>query len=301
MPGVIARNPHEGTRSEYLAQYVFSAFGTSVPVPHPEDTGIDLYCTLCEEIGSRFVVKNYYLVQVKSNNEPIEYNGEETVKWLFSHNYPFFICVINKKEHKFELYQTLALAILGQKTNIKKVTLIPQDKENFNFFPTYIENSEIELFLGKPIVSLSIFEIENKETRNKIKLTLKSWIEVDQENINLKGTGCYRVPESWETNKPIQPLKIVGNFKDLLINPDAKQRFDDLFFRLLSQLVNQLAAERNIEKYNILLNFIINFLKRHSWTDSYGIRILQFCVNSANKYLGIPGQLNILKNKKIIV
>ena len=189
------------------------------------------------------------------------------------------------------------MAILSQKINIKKVTLIPQDKENFDFFPTNIENPEIELFLGKPIVSLSIFEVENKEIRDKTKLTLKSWIEVNQENINLKGTGysLYRVPETWETNKPIQPLKFVGNFKDTFINQGAKQKFDDLFFKLLSQLVNQFAAERDIEKYKILLNFIVNFLEKYPCIDSYGIRILQFCVNSANKYLGIPGQLNILR------
>ena len=40
MVGAIAANLHEGSRSEYLAQYVFASFGTAVPVPHQEDTGI---------------------------------------------------------------------------------------------------------------------------------------------------------------------------------------------------------------------------------------------------------------------
>ena len=38
--GSIAANLHEGSRSEYLAQYVFSSFGTAVPIPHQEDTGL---------------------------------------------------------------------------------------------------------------------------------------------------------------------------------------------------------------------------------------------------------------------
>ena len=53
MPGAIAANLHEGSRSEYLAQYIFASFGTAVSVPHQEDSGIDLYCTLTERIGSR--------------------------------------------------------------------------------------------------------------------------------------------------------------------------------------------------------------------------------------------------------
>jgi hypothetical protein len=57
---------HEGTRSEYFAQCVLSAFGTSVPVPHPEDHGIDFYCTLTERIDQLIWAKASYSVQVKS-------------------------------------------------------------------------------------------------------------------------------------------------------------------------------------------------------------------------------------------
>ena len=39
--GSFAFNFHEGGRSEYLALFVFSAFGTCVHVPRQEDHGID--------------------------------------------------------------------------------------------------------------------------------------------------------------------------------------------------------------------------------------------------------------------
>jgi hypothetical protein len=52
MVGSIA-NLHEGSRSEYLAQFVFSSFGTAIPVPHQEDSGLDIYCTLLERDGQR--------------------------------------------------------------------------------------------------------------------------------------------------------------------------------------------------------------------------------------------------------
>jgi hypothetical protein len=68
--GSLATNPHEGSQSEYLAQYVFSSFGTAIPVPHQEDTGLDMYCTLLERIGRRSWPFAYYSVQVKSTTAP---------------------------------------------------------------------------------------------------------------------------------------------------------------------------------------------------------------------------------------
>ena len=68
MAGSIAANLHEGSRSEYLAQFVFSSFGTAIPVPHQEDSGIDIYCTLVESVGQRAWPRAYYSVQVKEND-----------------------------------------------------------------------------------------------------------------------------------------------------------------------------------------------------------------------------------------
>jgi hypothetical protein len=55
MTGSLSANLHEGSRSEYLAQFVFSSFGTAVPIPHQEDTGLDIYCTLLEMTLNYFV------------------------------------------------------------------------------------------------------------------------------------------------------------------------------------------------------------------------------------------------------
>ena len=65
--GSLAANVHEGSRSEYLAQYVFSSFGTAIPVPHQEDTGLDIYCALLERIGQRSWPRAYYSESVRKH------------------------------------------------------------------------------------------------------------------------------------------------------------------------------------------------------------------------------------------
>lgn len=134
MPSSIAKNAQEGTRSEYLAQYILSTFGTAIPVPHPEDSGIDLYGTLGYRVGRRFHVSNHYLIQIKSNNTPILYKGEEEVKWLLSHKNPFFIGIVNKAKGSLEIYQTLSISMLYAKININSITLIPESKKGFDYF-----------------------------------------------------------------------------------------------------------------------------------------------------------------------
>jgi len=104
--GSLAANPHEGVRSEYLAQYVFSSFGTAVPVPHQEDTGVDLYCTLLERVGRRAWPRAYFSVQVKSSMEPWISASPDSIRWIIEHPLPIFLCVVQKAEARLRIYQT---------------------------------------------------------------------------------------------------------------------------------------------------------------------------------------------------
>jgi hypothetical protein len=96
----------QGHRSEYLAHYVFSSFGTSVPVPGPQDTGIDLYCTLAERIGQRIWPRAYFSVQVKSTPDPWKFEGPESVRWLVDNPLPLFLCIVEKHNLRLRLYHT---------------------------------------------------------------------------------------------------------------------------------------------------------------------------------------------------
>lgn len=291
--GTIAPNFHEGTRSEYLAQYVFSGFGTSIPVPHPEDSGIDLYCTLGEKIGQRLHVRNYYFVQVKSNKNDIVYEGAKSVEWLLSHNYPFIVCVIDKKNSMVEIYQTLILSTCYYQENIKSIT--------FSFDSLTNQFSQIEpekilkLFIGPSILKFKTNELENPEWISKARAIMKAWIELDQENINLKSIGLnlIRVPELYKTNEVFQePKKFIGNFK---ISFKHQNNFFDMFCRLLSQLIHQVTSEKDPEKFKLVADFAGLFLSRSSLQDSWGIKLVAFAVNTGAKLLKLPNRIKLTK------
>ena len=63
MSGSIASNFHEGSRSEILADYLFSGWGTITPVRRQDDHGIDLYGGLAERKGQRSIITDYYVEQ----------------------------------------------------------------------------------------------------------------------------------------------------------------------------------------------------------------------------------------------
>ena len=95
--GSYAPNAREGARSEYLAQYVFSRFGTSLPVLRQEDHGLDLHCKLSERKGRRAWPVAYYSVQVKSNNRPVLCSSRDSVEWLVGYSSALQLCVVDKK------------------------------------------------------------------------------------------------------------------------------------------------------------------------------------------------------------
>src|SRR5579863_2017210 len=85
MIGSVAANFHEGSRSEILADYLFSSWGTVSPVRRQDDYGVDLFCTLTERIDRRARVQDYFAVQVRSKEDSWKFNDPKSVKWLVEH------------------------------------------------------------------------------------------------------------------------------------------------------------------------------------------------------------------------
>lgn len=286
--GSLAANFHEGARSEYLAEYALTSLGMASMIPRQEDVGIDMQCALGERIGGRLVIDRYYLVQIKSAREFDAYEGRGAVQWLCEHRHPLFYVVVNKKDTRIEIYQTCELVSLYALDSVTRVVLKPGDKPST--FDSIVPAEEVTLNLGPPILSFNIKVTSDDAWREKAKEVLRSWIEIDQANIDSKrqGLGLNLFPLSYETNKTVAPGKISGNFK---LQPKSKK--DSPWIPLskhVSVLLHRAAADRNIARFYALASFINDVLipETKGSGDAYWMAGLVFAHNAAAEQLGIP-------------
>jgi len=106
MAGSVAANPHEGSRSEILADYLFSGWGTVTPARRQDDHGIDLFCTLTKRQGKLAEVTNYFSVQVKSKSARWRLHSSDEIKWLIEYPTPLYLARVDKQQLIVSIYRT---------------------------------------------------------------------------------------------------------------------------------------------------------------------------------------------------
>ncbi|MBP6010600.1 MAG: hypothetical protein KBA31_00085 [Alphaproteobacteria bacterium] len=198
MTGAIAPNLHEGSRSEILADYLFSTWGTVTPVRRQDDHGIDLYCTMIERKGQRAFVTDYYSVQVKSATDPLVFDGVESVQWFIDHPTPFFLASVDKKGGRLRLFHTLP-RFAAQFAAPTKLVLKPgEDGEG-----TFHEWQGTEEFsLSAPILDVALADLMDAEKLKHFGTVLQFWIGVDRSNCDLRRMNVtrFRRPAQYSTN-----------------------------------------------------------------------------------------------------
>lgn len=240
--GATAYGFHEGARSEYLAQYALSAFGTALLVPRQEDVGIDLHCTLGERKGKRLHARASYFVQVKSNATQIVFDERDAIDWLFDLRYPLLVCVVSKAERKVRLFQTTPVVFYHARKHILRITIDVAAYAD-PFVPPDHAATEAVVATGKPILDFQVEALGDPAELARIGGILSKWLELDQFNIDLKRAGSlvFTLPESYETNQmPSAKLKSHGNFR--LVDVTAKDRLHEHLLRHLAILVLQAAS-----------------------------------------------------------
>src|SRR5512139_2286171 len=126
MTGAIAPNFHEGSRSEVLADYLFSGWGTVTPVRRQDDYGLDLYCTLNERRGQRAFVTDYYVVQIKSSLDPWVFHDEQEVRWLVECPLPLFLGCVDKRGGTLQIYHVTPRFLVSMFGGMpQSLTLVP--------------------------------------------------------------------------------------------------------------------------------------------------------------------------------
>jgi hypothetical protein len=201
MVGAIAANLHEGGRSELLADYFFSTLGTVTPVRRSDDYGVDLYCTLTERLGQRARVREYFTVQVKSNEEPWAFDDAESVKWLIEHPNLLFFCTVSNKHlrvrvyHVFPRFYAWALGVWPPAFRLTpgegKCGVVPRWKDGSSFS------------LSAPVIEAGIRDLTDETRLNTLKKVFSQWVDFDRENCDLvrQGLPRFRMPNSYVTNE----------------------------------------------------------------------------------------------------
>lgn len=287
--GSLAANFHEGARSEYLALYALSALGMAATIPRQEDVGIDLQCALGERIGQRLAIDQYYLVQVKSGPDFGVYDSKESVRWLCAHRHPLFFVQVNKKGNKLEVFQTTQLVFLFSHNKVEKVTLIPSAKlPAFEYIP---DVEKVQIDLGLPILSFDVAMIAKENWRRRARAVLRSWIELDQSNIDQKGLalGMFAFPASYKTNEIVKAGKLAGNFKDSTPMSNEPSPLASGLMKHVAVLIHRAAADRKIADYKILVGFVReyvapHFLRKYSLWSMH----LVLAINAGAERLSLP-------------
>jgi hypothetical protein len=200
MAGSIAANLHEGSRSEIIADYLFSTCGTVTPVRRQDDYGVDLYCTLTNRIGQRSVVTDYYSVQVKSTDDPWVIKGHEEIAWLTDHPTPLFLAVVDKNALTLSVYQTQArfLAAFWPGTNVLELVPSPGDQGRN---PQWESPDRFDL--SAPIIRVGLNDFVDRDRLAHIGRVLRFWVRLDGENCSLRRVGMLRLraPASYRVNE----------------------------------------------------------------------------------------------------
>ena len=278
MAGSIPANLHEGSRSEYLAQFVFSSFGTAIPVPHQEDSGLDIYCTLLERDGQRAWPRAYYSVQVKSTMTPWVFGSPESVRWIIEHPLPIFLCVVHKPEARIRVYHTTPrFAVWALPKHPNRLELIPGTETKAETVG-WVTGDTFQL--EAPILNFTIQEVLDRSFRDNMAKVLKSWVDCDMENLfRIKsGIHYFRAPANYEMNtaKFTAWTRQGGHFRDeslLLAQCRLKELLElfatyyydkkDLVSATVSVMaVRQLSSREAYDPHNPNLHLALNELLR---------------------------------------
>jgi hypothetical protein len=167
MAGAIPANLHEGSRSEILADYLFSQWGAVSPVRRQDDYGIDLYCTLTERVGQRARVRDYFTVQVKSVEEPWIFEDQESVKWLVNHPTPLFLCTVSKTALGVRVYHlTPRFYVWAMGTLPNRLELTPEAGGNGDVV-RWQDGSRFSL--SAPVIEVALADLLDEDRLAKLR------------------------------------------------------------------------------------------------------------------------------------
>ena len=171
-----------------------------MPVPRQEDSGTDLYCTLTEGDSRNAWTDAYYAVQIKSDEKPLVFDQERSVKAFVQFPLPLFLCIVKKKEQRLWVYHTSPrFYVWAHPPYPAQLELLP-GKPGAGVCTQWDDGRKFDL--SAPILEFSVADTEDKDFRETAKTILKNWVEYDNQNLYRVQTGLlqFTMPADYVTN-----------------------------------------------------------------------------------------------------
>lgn len=279
MSGAFGPNFRKGNLSEYQALYFLSHIGSSLTVPRQEDVGIDFYCSINIEDGHHELVKEQFIIQLKSNekdkieygsviksgkNEKKKWNGHE-LEWYFNLELPLFYGVMNKKANYLDIYSssfkwynywqkdfmTIEFLINQPSENMREIHA--SDDEDISGWAGEIQTkrSKIKTFVktGPPLIRLSPDVVLDKKKLEKLKRILREAVRIEKNNIIFKTLNLpyFNWIHKVDTNKSFVPAYYFATNK---VSLKEKELIDAITPIIIS--LGLLYKHENLEKFNAI-------------------------------------------------
>ena len=214
MPGASARNFRSANRSEVLAHFLLSSWGTVSSVLPVDDYGIDFYCTLTEPVGRRSIVTDYYSLQVKSNDDPWVFKTSDAIKWLLDYPTPLFLGCVDKTKTILSIYHTMPRFLASFFETGAALELTPSSVSE-GVMAQWSDGGQFSL--SAPIIKVSLAELSEPKRLEELQKTFQHWVKLDNYNCDLKRVGIlrFRMPASYTVNEipRDRPLSEQGRWK----------------------------------------------------------------------------------------
>lgn len=273
--GVTARNTRQGFRSEYIAKYIFSAFGTAVDVSSENDIGLDLLCNLTYDQNKLIVYKSSYGIQVKSKGKPFKYSGKKATTWLSKLEFPLILVEVDKPNSSLKVYSTWNL-------NRYLLGLHSDNEANFPeeilFDTTSTEDLNVPdcekgiIPVGKPILEFKYHDIDDKDRCDSFYEILSEWLDIENKNYALRRAGVSSAFGyiKWETNR--KPSEFHVWYKPYFFSPHHTERIMKLLTEIwpVLGLYHKASSNNGVqEPFRSAFNDLFAFAQKHLF-DKFG-------------------------------
>lgn len=269
MSGTRYFNFRQGDRSEYLATYFLSAIGLVTPVPHQEDIGFDLVCSIADQETGRLTFNYQYLVSVKSLSDPnidlqpakSEDGNLPHITWLFRQELPLLLAVVDKKAQEVRIFSTLPIwFVYFENPDCGSLSLVPRVADNdTSDVGRPKKGDEVQALpgryhytvdLGHPILRASVGNLSNPKELQRIKKHLRYAVDYGRQTALQVQLG---VPYFYWFAKthPDGSLPTVGFFANQV--PDVKEAQDFTWAHVTPTLISlALLFKSKDEKENLI-------------------------------------------------